>query len=367
MEKIIIKYLNKEASELEIQELDSWLEDEANQKTYKSFVKTQYLIDRNFVPKEQKAPIVMGGAKRQERNKKNFFFLKYAAVFAAFILGGIFAYYNITNQNNFRESNQITLELEDGTLEVMEGNEENFSLRQSIILNKEERKLVYKENTVSSNKELQYNTLRVPFGKTFEVKLTDGSEIILNAGTELKYPIAFFDEGNREVFLKGEAYFKVAHDNSRPFIVSTNQMKVEVLGTEFNVTAYENDEKTKALLVSGKVLATPKSEKDSVILSPNQLAEISGEEIEVSIVKPEKYLAWIDGNIIFINDSFEVIKNKLERKFNVTIENKYLALNDMKISASFETENIDQVLQTFQKYKAFNYKRIKNKIIITKP
>ncbi|WP_289023991.1 FecR family protein [uncultured Salegentibacter sp.] len=367
MEKIIIKYLNNEASSMEIEKLNKWLEDEKNRNTYKSFVKTQYLIDRNFAPQQNKAPQVIGGIKKQKSVKRNFSFLKYAAVFAAIILGGLFIYYSTNGVNNVRQSNQITLELEDGTLEVIDGDKEIFSSGKSRIVKDEKHKLVYKDNTISTANELQYNTLRVPFGKTFELRLTDGSEIILNAGTELKYPVAFLDEGNREVFLKGEAYFKVAHDSLRPFLVSTSQMEIEVLGTQFNVTAYENDQKTKALLVSGKVSAVPTLSEESVILRPNQLAEITGGKMKVSNVNPDKYLAWIDGNIIFINDSFEVIKNKLERKFNVVIDNRYVALNDIKISGSFETESIDQVLQTFQKYKAFNYKKIENKIIITKP
>ena len=369
MEKIIIKYLNNEASALEMEQLENWLEIKANQEKYKSFVKTQYLIDRNYVPKV-KAPAVIGGAQKKKPTK-SFAFLKYAAVFAAVILGGIFAYFNLENQNTFNESNQITLELEDGSLKVMDGNGNNFSSGQSVIHREEKNKLVYKENAKISGKELKYNILRVPFGKTFEVSLTDGSEIILNAGTELKYPVAFLEKGDRKVYLQGEAYFKVAHDTTRPFIVSTNKMEVEVLGTEFNMTAYKEDEKTKTLLVSGKVSATSKSEdkakEESVVLSPNQLAEITNTGMKVSEVNPAKYLAWIDGKIIFANDTFEVIKNKLERKFNVTIENRYQELNAIKISASFETENIDQVLQTFQKYKDFDYKKENNKIVITKP
>jgi ferric-dicitrate binding protein FerR (iron transport regulator) len=194
MEKIIVKYLNIEASALEMEQLENWLENKANQRTYKSFVKTQYLIDRNFVPQAE-APIVLGESKKKQKSR-SFAFLKYAAVFVAVILGGIFVFYNSGRGDTFNESNQITLELEDGSLEVMDGNGSSFSSGQSIILKEQQDKLVYKENASVSKKELKYNTLRVPFGKTFEVSLTDGSEIILNAGTELKYPVAFLEEGD---------------------------------------------------------------------------------------------------------------------------------------------------------------------------
>ncbi|SHF73853.1 FecR family protein [Salegentibacter echinorum] len=369
MEKIIIKYLNNEASALEMEQLEKWLKVKANQEKYKSFIKTQYLIDRNYVPKA-KAPAVIGETEKKRRSK-SFAFLKYAAVFAAVILGGIFAYFNLENQNNFNESNQITLELEDGSLEVMDGDGSSFFSGEAVMLKEEQNKLVYKKSARVSKKELKYNTLRVPFGKTYEVSLTDGSEVTLNAGTELKYPVAFLEKGDRKVFLEGEAYFKVARDTSRPFKVVSNQMQVEVLGTAFNMTAYKDDDKTRTLLVSGKVSATSKSndksKEESVVLSPNQLAEITNTGMQVSEVKPAKYLAWIDGKIIFVNDSFEVIKNKLERQFNVSIENNYKALNELKISASFETKSIDEVLQTFQKYKDFKYEKEDNKIVITKP
>ena len=216
---------------------------------------------------------------------------------------------------------------------------------------------------------LHYNTLKVPHGKTFGITLSDGSKVTLNAGSELKYPVQFIEnKKNRTVFLNGEAFFEVAKNETHPFIVNTQDMDVEVLGTHFNVTSYTEDYKTYTVLVEGKVAAHNKlSVQDSKILEPNQKVFFHDNQLEIIPVNVQKYVAWVQGQLIFEDESFIVIENKLERKFNVTINNTYNELDEINITATFKDETIDQVLKTFQTYIAFDY-NIKNGVVtITKP
>lgn len=166
---------------------------------------------------------------------------------------------------------------------------------------------------------LEYNILTVPYGKTFQLKLADGSHVVLNAGTKLKYPVSFLGE-NRTVFLNGEAYFEVAEDSENPFIVSTDDMDIEVLGTQFNVTSYTDDQKTYAVLVEGKVAARNNlAISETKILNPSELVYFEGQALQTQKVNTTKYVAWVQGKLVFVDDSFSIIKNKLERKYNLSL------------------------------------------------
>ena len=122
----------------------------------------------------------------------------------------------------------------------------------------------------SSAETLVYNTLKIPYGKQFEVELSDGTIVHLNSGTTLRYPVAFLKNQNRKVFLTGEAFFEVAKDKAHPFTVSTQELNVEVLGTKFNASSYTEDVTTDIVLVEGKVALykDKKENNNSVKLTP---------------------------------------------------------------------------------------------------
>src|SRR5690606_25698590 len=109
----------------------------------------------------------------------------------------------------------------------------------------------------------------IPKGKKFQIQLSDGTLVHLNAGSSLRYPVDFLSEGPRQVFLSGEAYFDVAKNASNPFIVNVDDLEVRVLGTQFNVSAYSEDEYIDVVLVEGSVNLN-KKEGDMVELSPGQ-------------------------------------------------------------------------------------------------
>lgn len=179
-------------------------------------------------------------------------------------------------------------------------------------------KLVY--NTVQEEvEELSYHKIVVPRGGEYTVELNDGTRVRLNADSELRFPVKFV--GNeRKVFLKGEAYFEVERDTSRPFRVDVHgDAIIEVLGTEFNVNAYPENAEIFATLVLGKVRVADLQTDSTVVLLPNQQAALSGAGINVKEVNPEDFISWINGRFYFEKMPLEEILIQLGRWYDLQV------------------------------------------------
>ncbi|MDN3724161.1 FecR domain-containing protein [Aequorivita sp. SDUM287046] len=374
MKQLIIKYLNETISEAEKLQLLEWLQTPKNQRTFIEFVKINHRLNKLSSPVDserafQKLMANIASPKPNIPVRKIIpNWLKYAAVFVGVAILGYSIYFNSPQKNTIPAAPQITLQLEDGTIRTVNENGESVIVdaNGNRISEQKGDALIYSDNEIAQT--LQYNILSVPNGKTFRLSLSDGSKVVLNAGTKLKYPVNFLKDDNRKVFLNGEAYFEVAKDLEHPFIVDTDDMDVEVLGTQFNVTSYTEDQKTYTVLVEGKVAAHNKLvDEEGKILNPNEKVSFENEKLKVEEVNVSKYVAWVQGQLVFVDDSFNVIANKLERKFNVKIENNYAALNDISITATFTNETIEEVLKTFQTYKNFHYSINNGKITVNEP
>ncbi len=373
MENLILKYLTDSISENERKELIEYLQQPENRKRFKELVKINHRLNKEYT-KVNTSESYSGLLKRitSEKSLKRKLFpilLKYAAIFAGVAILGYGIYSNSPRQVNTRISGpQITLQLEDGSFKIVDenANVSILDINGNLISQQKNNQLFYSKD--GKAEKLVYNTLSVPYGKTFKLELSDGSVVTVNSGTKLKYPVNFIKNNNRTVFLDGEAFFEVAKDTDHPFVVNTNDMDIEVLGTKFNVTSYTEDQKTSTVLVDGKVQASNKAiTEDIAILSPNQRASFSENVIHVEDVNVKKYIAWVQGQLIFEDDSFNVIANKLERKFNLKIVNNYPELEKINITASFRNESIDDVLKIFQSYQAFEYSIKKGILTINKP
>ena len=179
-------------------------------------------------------------------------------------------------------------------------------------------KLVY--NTVQEEvEELFYHKIVVPRGGEYTVELNDWTRVRLNADSELRFPVKFV--GNeRKVFLKGEAYFEVERDTSRPFRVDVHgDAIIEVLGTEFNVNAYPENAEIFATLVLGKVRVADLQTDSTVVLLPNQQAALSGAGINVKEVNPEDFISWINGRFYFEKMPLEEILIQLGRWYDLQV------------------------------------------------
>ncbi|MEY8686435.1 FecR family protein [Bacteroides sp. AN502(2024)] len=168
------------------------------------------------------------------------------------------------------------------------------------------------------NDAVENNTLTTEQGNEFRVTFEDGTTVHLNYNTELRYPVKF-SQTKRIVYLKGEAYFKIAKDH-RPFYVITDQGAIKQYGTEFNVNTF-TPECTEVALVKGSISIIPKESNQEQFIKPGQLAHIEQKNNNISVhnVDLTPYIAWNEGRLIFENRTLENIVEILEHWYNVDI------------------------------------------------
>jgi transmembrane sensor len=179
--------------------------------------------------------------------------------------------------------------------------------------------LAYFTNS-NTNHQNAINTVKTPKGGQYQVILPDGSKVWLNAASSITYPAAF--AGNeRRVKLTGEGYFEITtilrNKKKVPFIVETGKQKIEVLGTRFNVNAYDDETGIKTTLIEGKVKVT--TENETVILKPNQEFNLRSEGISTKKVDVEPAIDWKNGDFIFADEDIKSIMRKVARWYNVDV------------------------------------------------
>ncbi len=166
-------------------------------------------------------------------------------------------------------------------------------------------------------KEVQYNTLTNPRGsKVIDMELSDGSRVWLNAGSSVTYPVAFVDN-ERKVSITGEAYFEVAHDLNKPFIVSKGETAVQVLGTHFNVNAYDDESDIKVTLLEGSVKVSKGNE--SSLLKPGQQANVNNTINVINGADLDQVIAWKNGKFSFSNSDLKAIMREVMRWYDVEV------------------------------------------------
>ncbi|MEP7376779.1 MAG: FecR domain-containing protein [Chitinophagaceae bacterium] len=166
---------------------------------------------------------------------------------------------------------------------------------------------------------VRLNTLSNPRGsKVIDMTLSDGSHVWLNAGSSITYPIAFIGS-ERKVSITGEAYFEVAHDKTKPFFVSKGDMQVEVLGTHFNVNAYDDEDAIRVTLLEGSVKVLPTALAVGTKLKPGQQALVSAGVKVVNDVNTEEVTAWKDNRFIFNSLDIKTIMRQLSRWYDVDV------------------------------------------------
>lgn len=321
------------------------------------------------------AKILIQAQETEETEERKFPFKKYLAIAASIIVLvsiGI-SYKNIFNapkSNPVINSNQITLQLENGEIQVIsEGKKSQVADADGrIVGNQNGNKIAY--DTETSIEKLVYNTLKIPNGKRFELELSDGTVVHLNSGTTLKYPVKFIAGENRQVFLDGEAFFDVAKDKKHPFIVNADKLNVRVLGTHFNVSSYPEDDLTDVVLVEGSVGMYNTNEEfnadKNTILKPGYKGSFNknNHSIKTKEVNTDMYTSWINGGLVFRDMSFNIICKKLERRYDVSIVIKNQKLANEKFNASFGDKPIEKVLSYFDDLYGIDYTRKNNVITI---
>ena len=271
---------------------------------------------------------------------------------------------------NDPNSGVITLQLDNGTIETISENGERkiTTTNGNLVASQQGNTLQY--TAAEDQNKLVYNTLNIPFGRQFDLVLSDGTKVKLNSGSSIKYPVRFLKGQDRKVFLKGEAYFDVTTDKAHPFIVNADEMNIRVLGTQFNLSFYPEDEDISTVLVEGAVVlykeGADMNTNTSSQLVPGQMAEWNkiNNTMTVKEVDTNIYTAWKDGYLLFKASPFYSIRSKLERHFNITIEDRSGRLANQIYTATFRNETIEEILEAFKEDTHFEYIHEGSKIII---
>lgn len=235
-----------------------------------------------------------------------------------------------------------------------------------------EIQLITPEASVAEDTEQAYNTLVVPYGNRAKLILPDSSKVWVNAGSKLVYPV-HFSEKERQVYLEGEAYFSVRHDPA-PFYVQTSDMQIRVMGTEFNVSAYTDDEKSRVLLVSGSIELTANKKavrnKLKKRLIPNEIAEYDPAEKQLKVNMMKKAgddVTWLNDYITFENTPLKEVLKKLERYYKVEIllEDPELGMETFSGPLDLQ-QDIHEIMELIKAMTSLNYEQTGERRILLK-
>ena len=294
---------------------------------------------------------------------------KYAAVILLFVSMGIFWFVNEKKQE---VENVTVAKIEHGSMkaQLVLANGRKVDLVPETNLQLEEEggtriltldnmvKYSGMDSLVGQSAEVKYNTLIVPRGGEFSLELADGTRVWLNTESKLRYPVAFTGE-ERRVEMDGEVYFEVAKNREKPFVVTVNGVDIRVLGTSFNVSAYQEDVVT--TLVTGKVQL--KKGDEQVVLLPNQQAIWSDDKFKVKQVDARNYVLWKEGIFYFEDVDLETILDDMARWYNVTIFYVNPTLKKMKFSVEIKRyEDINEILRRIEQTKRVKFE-IKDRTI----
>jgi ferric-dicitrate binding protein FerR (iron transport regulator) len=198
--------------------------------------------------------------------------------------------------------------------------------------------------------------IKSPAWTRAQFSLPDGTTGWLNSNSSVKYNGNFV--ADRQVILKGEAFFDVFKDKRRPFKVNTDEVNVTALGTRFNIASYENEKNVEVVLEEGKLLFNNREMNKSFTMNPNDLLiyDKPGKDFSTEVVQPHKYLSWTEGKLVFRNDPLDVIARRLERWYNIDVEVDLISPEDLRLRATFIDENLEQVLNLLKRSLHVSYK-----------
>lgn len=268
--------------------------------------------------------------------------------------------------------NKATLTLANGeVINLSDAQAGNLDKQSGVQITKAaDGQLIYtvQDNSDIPNDKPSYNTITTPRGGQYQVNLPDGSKVWLNAASSLKYPanLSSFDE--RRVELRGEAYFEVAKNSHKPFIVETDKQEVAVLGTHFNVKSYADDNSTKTTLLEGSVQVIPKVNRITrTTLKPGLQAELNDNGLKIKPVETDDEIDWKNGDFVFKEESLESIMRKIARWYDVEIIYEDGIPQNVALEGFVSrSKRISAVLSLMESTGKVHFKIEGRKIIVTK-
>ena len=380
IENIIVKFLTHQASAIELNELEIWIQDSNNKKVFDEYVKINYAIEYNMkefdshkvITKLQEA---FANERKATKTKKLRKLIYYSA--AAVLLGIVATtyFYNLNNKvvespkivNNTINvgTNKATLTLEDGSVVTLEKGK--TYKKDKVVCNGKE--LVYNNNEAKSG--LAYNYLTIPRGGEFQLKLSDGTVVWLNSDSKLKFPVAFAEGKLRQVeLIYGEAFFDVSpsteHKGAKFKVLNKNQ-EIEVVGTEFNIKAYKDEDKIYTTLVEGKVSVNNFSSKKYLIPNQQSIINLKNKDMTVNAVDAYNEILWTKGIFSFKGKPLKEIMTVMSRWYDVDVVFQNQQLENVKFNGVLsKNDNIKEILTIIKKTNFINEYEIKERKITIK-
>ncbi len=263
------------------------------------------------------------------------------------------------------EADDIQLVLPDKQIPISgQESQIEYDAKGTVVVNSEKIADAFQSSANSSKRSLEFNQLIVPNGKRSTLILEDGTKVWVNAGSRIVYPVAFADK-KREIYVNGEVFLEVAPDKNRPFVVKTKEMDVQVLGTSFNVMAYETDESASVVLVAGRVQVDTRDDED-FRLEPNRMFSYHKGECDIKDVNVNDYILWKDGLYTYRSEHLSVILDRLSRYYGKKISYKS-DVADLRCSGKLDMqEDLEVVLDGLSQTAPILYKKIGEEYILVK-
>lgn len=384
MKKIFVKYINRECTEEEVHQIIEYFKASIDLDDFPTIESVQNLLDAHPDMELDDADRIYNNIQKrvsQQENKlakKKRYLWKYAV--AAIFIGLIATTYVVRNNTSniplettpilvntiVPGTDKATLTLEDGSIVALEKGV-SFKTKNA---HSNGKKIIYKAEDISKKTEVAYNYLTIPRGGQFFIELSDGTKVWLNSESQLKYPVSFIAGETRQVeLIYGEAYFDVSPStmhNDAIFMVVNQGQEVEVLGTEFNVKAYKDEQNVYTTLVEGKVKINAASIQQ--LLVPNEQSNLDrvSNIMSVSIVDVKTEVSWKMGVFSFKGKPLKDIMKVIARWYDVEVvfENKELEL--LKFKGVLEkAQPIGEILSIMKSSSITDY-QIKDKVITLK-
>jgi len=348
--EIIWKKINHTLTEKEELLLSQWLNESPSHQRYLEKAMHYYQKGSDFTDHKTETDLVWNRLKNKglkSRRNKSAWIISLSAAAAAIFLIVTFLFpptkIEVTpiaiNRGELIKpgTRQATLILNDGSVH-------DLTATKNLVLNdggteikSEGAKLEYTEKE-SAPSETMYNTLRIPRGGEFFLQLADGTKIWLNSETVLRYPVQF-DGNERRVELTGEAFFEVARNEKKPFLVESGEQVIKVLGTEFNISSYKEEQFIYTTLLKGSVEVFFKNKPEiKQTLKPNEQSKINNAERTISKteVDPYQFIAWKEGRFVFKDENLGEIMKTLSKWYNVEVVFDREALRNIRFTGDLQ-------------------------------
>jgi|26BtaG_2_1085354.scaffolds.fasta_scaffold00186_16 ferric-dicitrate binding protein FerR (iron transport regulator) len=371
--KILIKKLNGKLTKKEAIIFNQWYHESAVHRSYFNRLKDNYSQELDNIDVEKAWQKL---SQKISKRKKSQAYWKFGVAASIALLVALTIMFNRDSLQNSEPTvvhsdisvgtDKATLTLEDGSVVVLEKGKKYQT--QNVSSNGEE--IIYNK-APNTRKSLTYNYITVPIGGQYNVILSDGTQVWLNSDSQLKYPVSFVEGETRQVELVyGEAYFDVSssieHAGSG-FRVNNKSQIIEVLGTEFNVKAYKDEEHIYTTLVEGEVLFIAGAVEEKLAPSQQMVLNISNGNMLVMEVNVYNEISWKDGIFSFRRKPLGEIMRVLSRWYDIEVifENKKLE------NAGFNgvlgrDQNIEEIIEAIKNFGIIENYEINNKTVILK-